>query len=530
MVNPWVKVGGNKRVLYNGTVGGLGAAQKVPFTAVVYFSKPAGGIEWSLGYDNYYDASWAAQTGNGPESSASSSVELESPDSTPGTGTGTGTNTNATDTVVSPVGLSWDSRATGPNSKDEAIIKLDAKDNGDGRIAVTARVTLDGGAGDNDYMVNPWVKMGSTKRLIYSGRIGGLGATQKVPYTKVIYFTKPSANVSWSVGYENYYDGSWVAQTGKGQEYSNSGVVAVSSSGSSNTDTGGSTTSSNPGSTDSGSAAGLSAGRIAWDSRTTAPNSKDEALITVDAKDNGDGRILITARVNLDGGATDDDYIVNPWVQVGSKKLVIYNGSIGGKGASQKVPYTKQLYLQKPASNQQWWVGYDKYYDASWPGQTGAGAESSYKSTLVVSASSPIAGSTSTNTAPPTTAPVASSQPVVLSWDSRSGGPNTKDEALISINARETSDGRVVVTSTINLDGGIGDDDYIVNPWVQLGSQRQLLYKGSVGGRGASQKIPYTKVIYFNKPAAGAKWSIGYDNYFDANWPAQTGKGSESSG
>ena len=123
----------------------------------------------------------------------------------------------------------WHSSTTGPNTKDEALIHIEAQNAGDGRIAVTATVDLVGGATDNDYMVDPWVQLGSDKRVLYSGRIGGYGATRKVPYTTVVYFDYPAADANWIVGYENYHDATWPTETGKGRESYNGGTVSGSS-------------------------------------------------------------------------------------------------------------------------------------------------------------------------------------------------------------------------------------------------------------------------------------------------------------
>jgi stringent starvation protein B len=535
MVDPWVKMGTNKQVLFNGRVGGIGATRKVPFTRVVYFNQTGGSTEWSVGYENYYDGVWAAQTGNGPESSTSTGVAVDNTSSSSGsstTGSTTGsppvTSTGGGDsgTIIANSALSWDSITTGPNTKDEATIRLSLKDNGDGRVAVTATVGLQGGAGDNDYMVNPWVKLGSSKVLLYSGKVGGIGADQKVPFTKVVYFPKPAAGVAWSAGYDNYYDSSWVAQTGKGGESSASSLLTASSSGGTSTvgSSTGSTTTPPAGSGSTSSTSTVQASALSWDSRTTGPNSKDEALIRLQVKDSGDGRLAVTAVVGLDGGAGDNDYMVNPWVTLNGKKQVLYSGRVGGIGANVKVPFTKVVYFDKPTGNVQWSTGYDNYFDASWTANTGKGAESSASSTVVVASTSSSTGGSVVTTTPGTTAAVS------LGWDSRSGGPNTKDEAIIRFSARELGDGRIEVTATVNLIGGASDDDYIVNPYVQLGSSRQVIYSGKVGGQGASQKVPYAKILYFAKPPAGAQWVIGYENYFDASWSAQTGNGAESSG
>lgn len=485
--------------------------------------------------------------------------------------------------------FSWSSIVTGPNSKDEARFSVVTNPTPDGRIAVSTTVDLDGHDYDNDYMVNPWVQIGNQRRIVYLGTIGGQGAQQKVPYTTVVYFDPPTGSAELRIGYQNYFDSSWPANTGKGEESFAAGVIttggaatlvdadrdgiadandncpAVANPGQLNSDndplgdacdndddndgvadsndafsvnpaesidSDGDGIGNNSDPTPYGASTGSAAVNLqyTWSSLDTGPNAKDEARISLQALNTADGRIAVSATINLADGPTDDDYIIDPWVQLGNQRRLLYDGTVGGRLASKQVPYSSVVYFDLPSVPSELRVGYQDYYDRSWQALTNKGPESSaagvIDSNTTVIPEDPPNGGASTGSG--SVAGISAITPgASYSWSTLDTGPNEKDEALFNIKLASTNDGRIAVTATVTLSGGATDDDYITEPWIQLGNDKRTL-GGTVGGYLATHKVPYTAVVYFDAPAVDAQLSVGYQNYYDRSWPALTNRGSES--
>jgi hypothetical protein len=267
-----------------------------------------------------------------------------------------------------------------------------------------------------------------------------------------------------------------------------------------------------------------------WSSLAGGPNSKDEARISVKTNPTVDGRIAVSATVDLEGGAIDDDTIRDPWVQLGAIRKTLFSGTVGGYLAHQKVPYSAVVYFDQPTVDSQLRVGYTDYYDRSWPQLTGKGAEFAVAG-VIAAGGSGIAPMQNTGTGVVPLPIAANTAPtsinLAFTWAGLDTTPNQKDESLISITARNTADGRLAISAVVTLAGGAVDDDYMVNPWVQLGSVRQPLFSGTVGGYLATQKVPYSTVVYFDLPASDSLLQLGYDDYYDQTWPGLTLQGGE---
>ncbi len=120
--------------------------------------------------------------------------------------------------------FTWESDPnSGANTFDEAILKIVVTELNATQLQVQATADLLYGPDDNDYMLNPYVRLNTTKQYIFAGQVGGqslvLPNGKVVPYTVTLVFTKPASG-SWYLGYENYYDGSHVSTTNKGAEES----------------------------------------------------------------------------------------------------------------------------------------------------------------------------------------------------------------------------------------------------------------------------------------------------------------------
>ncbi len=497
---------------------------------------------------------------------------------------------------------SWSSLVTGPNDRDEARISVVTGDTADGRIAVTATVDLDGHYYDNDYMVDPWIEIGGQRKILYRGRIGGLGAQQKVPYTTVIYFQPPPGEVPLRIGYQDYFDETWPGDTGRGPESFTAGVIS----------TGGASTladadndgvgdgldncpsRSNPNQRDSdgdglgnacdsdddndgvsdgddafstdpnesldsdadgigdnsdptpfGESSGAGAVRLEyrWDSLAAGPNFRDEVSIELRALDTANGGLAVEATINIADGATDDDYMTQPWVQLGSQRRLLFDGTVGGRFANRQVPFDTVVYFDLPSVPTELRVGYQDYYDRSWPHLTNKGPEFGSAGTIDAGAggaSSPGPADTDKDGIPDTndncatianpgqqnvdndalgdacdndddndgvvdandafprdptehrdsdgdgTGDNADATPTgtpgateirlgtQYSWSALDTGPNARDEALVDVTLARSPDGRLAVSARINLEVGASDDDYITDPWIQLGTDRRV--------------------------------------------------------
>ncbi len=487
-------------------------------------------------------------------------------------------------TSAAAASFSWSSLVTGPNSRDEARIRVVTGNTADGRIAVNATVDLDGHDYDNDYMVDPWVQVGTQRQLLFRGRIGGQGAEQKVPYTTVVYFDQPPGDASLLVGYQNYFDATWPNDTGKGPESFAAGVITTGDA------------------TPYGESDGAVNLEYTWNSLQAGPNFRDEVSIHLRALDTADGRLAVNASINLADGPTDDDYIIEPWVQLGSQRRLLFDGTVGGRLATRQVPYSTVVYFDLPSVPTELRVGYQDYHDRSWPHLTNKGPESAIAGTIDATGASAGAsdgfpdadgdgiadGDDNCTTAanpsqlntdkdalgdacdsdddndgvadgrdafPLNPAESADSDgdgigdnadatpngadPVIgggagailhgteYTWSALDTAPNTRDEAVVSVKLAPGSDGRLAVTARVDLAGGASDDDYITDPWIQLGNDRRVL-NGTVGGYLATHKVPYSTVLYFNAPPTDAELRVGYGNYFDRSWPGVTNRGPES--
>lgn len=504
MVNPWVQIGSQRQLLYNGKIGGHGAEQKVPYTTVVYFDPPAGAAALSMGYQNYFDSSWPAETGKGEETftagvittggsttmldadrdgiadaidncpyaanpnqlntdndpwgdacdndddndgvaDANDAFSVNPAESVDSDGDGIGNNSDptpygeSTGSAAVNVQYTWSSLDTGPNARDEARISLQALNTADGRIAVSATINLAYGASDDDYIVDPWVQLGSQRRLLFNGTVGGHLASQKVPYSTVVYFDLPSVAGELRVGYQDYHDRSWPGLTNRGPESAVAGVVNSNPVEELDTDKDG-----------------------VPDASDNCPTVANANQLNTDADSQG----------NACDGDDDNDSVVD---------------------SSDAFP------LDPTESRDSDGDGTGDNADPTPNGNSNATANT-------------------TDTA---------SGAVSYSWSALDTRPNEKDEALVNVVLANTSDGRIAVTTTVTLAGGASDDDYITGPWVQLGNDRRVL-SGTFGGYLASRKVPYTTVIYFNAPAVDAELSLGYQNYYDRSWPALTNRGLES--
>ena len=90
---------------------------------------------------------------------------------------------------------------------------------------IEATVDLGDGSDDNDYIVNPYLRLNDSKQLIYNGAVGGRdfipAGGEATPYTTEFIIDKPTAeNIIWYLGYENYRDLSHQRESNKGSEES----------------------------------------------------------------------------------------------------------------------------------------------------------------------------------------------------------------------------------------------------------------------------------------------------------------------
>lgn len=114
------------------------------------------------------------------------------------------------------------------------------------------------------------------------------------------------------------------------------------------------------------------------------------------------------------------------------------------------------------------------------------------------------------------------------------GGANRFDEAIIAFTVRELPDGRLQVSARVDMGEGKAGDDYLINPYLRLHSDKQYLLRGTVGGKRAepspARLAPFATELVFAKPQSPVEgWHAGYESYVDGSHVRDTGKGEEES-
>jgi len=124
-------------------------------------------------------------------------------------------------------------------------------------------------------------------------------------------------------------------------------------------------------------------GRFEWRSDPAGgANRFDEAIIAFTVRELPDGRLHVSARVDLGEGKAGDDYLINPYLQLQRERQYLLRGTVGGKRAeptpTQLPPFTTELVFAKPQGPVEGWhAGYESYVDGSHVRDTGKGGEES---------------------------------------------------------------------------------------------------------------------------------------------------------
>ncbi|MDZ7265741.1 MAG: fibronectin type III domain-containing protein [candidate division KSB1 bacterium] len=111
-------------------------------------------------------------------------------------------------------------------------------------------------------------------------------------------------------------------------------------------------------------------------------NRFDEAIISFTVRELSDGRLQVSARVDLGEGKAGDDYLVNPYLRLQHDKQYLLHGSVGGKRAeptpARLAPFAAELVFDKPPGPiEGWHAGYESYVDGSHVRDSGKGGEES---------------------------------------------------------------------------------------------------------------------------------------------------------
>lgn len=114
----------------------------------------------------------------------------------------------------------------------------------------------------------------------------------------------------------------------------------------------------------------------------------------------------------------------------------------------------------------------------------------------------------------------------MFSWESATTSPNSGDDVYIEIFVVDDSEDPCQVEVDVLVDVGY-DYDYVVAPYIQLGDSRQVIYNGPLGVD--DMDLPYTTVLWLDKPTSPTGWVLGYMDYNDIAYLDEPGMGPEQS-